>query len=364
MVQFPRGLAGLRLPLLAWLILAVAACGSKTLPRPIDQQAKPEIATITAQVKNAQVLLNWTLAAPLPVDPKAGPYAFAVNRATIAPQTDCPECPPAAAERVAELDPTATASGTQPGLKTFSWTDKTSKTGLTYRYQVVLLDSKQRPLGRSEPVQATLLSPPAAPRKLKTTVEARGIWLQWQPPKQPKQSKASKAKGEQPAALRFVVERSSGPAGWAVVSTEPIQGNSFLDSAVADGGNYAYRVISLLDQQGVYVWGESAESRVVIAAKQMKPPPPQTVWVIPDQGKLQIHWTLSEGATTGYHVYRKQDGEISRLTLTPIAGPPFVDDNAAADTIYSYAISAVAPQEPHEEGLLSKWVEFRNLAFQ
>ena len=271
MVQSPKGLAGLRMALLAWLILAVAACGSKTLPRPIDEQAKPEIATITAQVKNAQVLLNWTLAAPLPGDQKAGTHAFAVNRAVIDPKTDCPECPPAAAERVAELEAAAAASGTQPELKTFSWTDKTSKTGATYRYQVVLLDSKQRPLGRSEPVQATLLSPPAAPRKLKTTVEAKGILLQWQPPKQPKQSKA---KAAQPVALRFVVERSNGPAGWAVVSTEPIQGNSFLDSAVADGGNYAYRVISLLDQQGVYVWGESAESRVVVAAKQMKPPPP------------------------------------------------------------------------------------------
>jgi fibronectin type 3 domain-containing protein len=182
--------------------------------------------------------------------------------------------------------------------------------------------------------------------------------VQWQAPEK------RKTKLPVPAQLRFAIERSTGSGGWTRVTTEPIQGTRFLDATVANGGNYIYRVSSLLDEQGVYVWGKSAESGVIVASKMMKPPPPETVWVIPDNGKLQIYWTASDGATEGYHVYRKHNGQITRLTATPVKAPPFVDDNAKANAVYAYAVSAVGLNKPHEEGLLSKWVEFRNVTFQ
>lgn len=350
-------LAGLQLATVFVIGCLLSSCGNKTFPKPIRPEAMPQISAVSAKVKDAHVLLDWTLSGPLPQGTRAGAVEFAVNRADVDPEKDCRECPPATAERVAVIEISQDAAA-RTEAATFSWTDVKVESAATYRYQVILLDRKQRPLGRSETVQATVLPPPGAPNKLTATANAEGILLQWEPPKEPK------GKYPAPAQLRFTIERSSRAKDWAMITAEPIKGSRFMDATVADGWTYNYRVTSLIGRDGVYVWGRQADRTGIAAHKLLTPPPPQTVWVIPDQGNLQVYWSASDGPTQGYHIYRKHNGEIARLTLNPVESPPFLDDKAEANAIYSYAVSAVSPKASHEEGLLSKWTEFRNITFE
>jgi hypothetical protein len=90
-------------------------------------------------------------------------------------------------------------------------------------------------------------------------------------------------------------------------------------------------------------------------------PPPQSVWVIPGKGGLEVQWLESEGKVVGYHVYRRQGQDIIRLTANPLSRPPFIDQAAKKGETYFYAVSAVSPGPEHREGLLSKWTEVHNV---
>jgi hypothetical protein len=109
--------------------------------------------------------------------------------------------------------------------------------------------------------------------------------------------------------------------------------------------------------------GQSVVSARTKAPAAVPPPPPRTVWMIPSKGAIEVHWMESEGAAAGYHVYRREGKEITRLTAAPVARGPFLDRAVKKNALYAYAVSAVNPQAEEQEGLLSKWVEIRSLQF-
>jgi len=76
-----------------------------------------------------------------------------------------------------------------------------------------------------------------------------------------------------------------------------------------------------------------------------------------------VHWTESEGKVFGYHVYRRDGEQITRLTANPLKHPPYTDSSAKKNEVYFYAVSAVSTSAQQQEGLLSKWVEIRNDLF-
>jgi hypothetical protein len=163
------------------------------------------------------------------------------------------------------------------------------------------------------------------------------------------------------ASVSFLVQRLSGEKGWEKASPTYIKGNAYYDQGIASGQSYSYRVVPLLFTDGVYIYGEPSSTVLIKGPESLPPPPPGKVWITPAHGALEIHWTESDGKTAGYHVYRREGKEIVRLTASPVQHQPFVDQNVKKGAVYAYAVSAVSIQADHKEGLLSKWVEVRNL---
>lgn len=113
--------------------------------------------------------------------------------------------------------------------------------------------------------------------------------------------------------------------------------------------------------ENTQIFGESSPVVMARAPETLLPPPPNSIWVVPAKGALEIRWTESDGKVGGYHVYRREGKEIIRLTSSPIQHPPFVDHGVKRNATYFYAVSAVSAQAENKEGLLSKWAEMRNL---
>ena len=202
------------------------------------------------------------------------------------------------------------------------------------------------------------MTPPPAPLKLTAAPEAKGIRIQWKAPKKGTDGDPLKEK------LQFLLERRSIQGEWEPISPIPVDGNTFLDAAVKGNQVYDYRVTSLFVLEQNTVPGDFSEVKGIKApVVNTLPVPPHTVWVVPAQGPLEIHWTEVDGQVRGYHVYRREGKEITRLTADPVSHSPFRDNQVRKNIIYFYAISVVSPDPPYNEGLLSDWVEIKSHSF-
>jgi len=338
--------------------LSASTCGRRTFPKPIVQEPPPQIKDLKAEVRGTGVELSWTLLSPKEESADISSYRFAVMKSEVPwDKRNCLECPAPDQEAIQLIDPAYPEPASMKNNR-LMMLDALVSPDHAYRYQIGIQNKKGRDLSVSNPVIAKVLATPQPPVDFTAAQRDQGIFLQW---KLPKKNILGKPLADEP---RFNIERRALNGSWESISPAPVKGNSFFDPAVAANGVYEYRVHSVLLFEGTSIWSESSPVHHVQAPGALPPPPPNTVWVIPAKGVLEIHWTQSDGKAEGYHVYRRQGKEITRLTSGPVQSPPYIDGSAKPNDIYFYAISAVGVDPPHTEGLLSKWVEIRNLQFK
>jgi hypothetical protein len=173
---------------------------------------------------------------------------------------------------------------------------------------------------------------------------------------------AKPAKGSiSPGEAQYLVERHGPDGVWENLSAQPVTGSTFLDSALVASQTYDYQVTPVYVFEDTLILGEPSIFRQAKAPEAVPPPPPGNVWVIPVKGALEVHWLKSEGNVEGYHIYRREGKEISRLTATPVQNAPYLDRSVKKNVVYAYAVSSVGNQTGKREGLLSKWAEIRSL---
>ena len=339
-----------------FLGVLLSGCGVKTYPRPITPEQIPQIQDLRTQVRLKAVEVTWSLPEQLDQALKETGYTFVLLKGEVNwGNRNCPDCPASSQQEVLTIDPMRPAPAVREG-NVFSWTDTVVSAQHAYRYQIVVRDRKNQSFSSSNPSVAKVLAPPPALKNLAAAPEPRGVALQW---------KATAAKTTQgqvsPGEVQFLIERHSQNGPWEKLSAVPVKGSTFLDSAVAAGQTYDYRVTPVFVFEDTLILGEPSVSSQVKAPDAVPPPPPGNVWVIPVKGALEIHWIPSEGKVEGYHVYRREGKEIIRLTATPVQNPPYVDSTVRKNVVYAYAVSAVGNQAGKREGLLSKWAEMRSL---
>lgn len=339
--------------------LVLSGCGLKTYPKPITQEQVPGIQDLRTLVRLKAVEVIWSVPAEFNDLLKETPYRLVVVKAELNwGNRNCPDCPTPSQQEVQKIDPAQPTPAVREG-NTFVWMDTLVSPQHAYRYQIVVRDLNRHQLSVSNPSIVKVIAPPPPLKNLGAGANQRGIALQWKP---------GTAKAPQgalsPGEVQFLVERYGPESPWERLSTMPVKGNTFLDSAVASGQIYDYRVTPAYLFEESLILGEPSVFRQAKAPNAIPPPPPGNVWVIPIKGALEVHWLKSEGKVDGYHVYRREGKDIIRLTATPVQNPPYVDQTVKKNMVYSYAVSAVGNQKgqnSHGEGLLSKWAEIRSL---
>ena len=183
-------------------------------------------------------------------------------------------------------------------------------------------------------------TPPPAPAGLVANSEAtdREVYLQWDAP---------------PAAafadvVGYLVHRKDGAKAWRRISTAPLQATALVDSGLAFGSSYTYRVTAV-DASG----NESKPSAEVAATVQRTTKKPKTPVglkaLIPGGDLVILTWdnaSLSAAArVAGFHVYRRVtgSGEFQQITPHPTVYKTYYDEikNAGLANKYEYTISAV-----------------------
>ncbi len=339
--------------------LALSGCGLKTYPKPMSGGPIPPIQDLRTQVRVKAVEVAWSVPNELSEALKDTPYRLVVVKAELNwGNRNCPDCPVPSQQEVQVLDPASPAPAVRKG-NTFMWLDTVVSPQRAYRYQVLVRDRNRRQLSTSNPSVVKVIAPPPPLRKLATGSDPRGISLQWQPG-----TGKGVAGGPSPQEAQFMIERHSPYGAWEQLSPLPVRGTTFVDSTVAGGQAYDYRVTPAYLFEESLILGEPSVFRQARAPDAVPPPPPGNVWVIPAKGALEVHWLKSEGTVQGYHIYRREGKDIVRLTAAPVQAPPFVDQTVKKNVVYGYAVSAVSSQQTpngHREGLLSKWTEIRSL---
>jgi hypothetical protein len=339
-----------------FLGVLLSGCGVKTYPKPILPEQMPQIQDLRTQVRLKAVEVAWSIPEPLNESLREAGYTLAVMRSELSwANRGCPDCPVSGQQEVLAIDPGNPAPAIREG-NGFTWVDLSVSAQHAYRYQVVIQDGRKHPLSSSNLSVVKVLGPPPPLKGLTAAPEPRGVALLWKATP-PKNNQGQNAPGE----VQFLVERQGPDGAWEKLSAMPVKGITFLDSAVASGQTYDYRVTPVYLFEDTLILGEPSVFLQARAPDAVPPPPPPNVWVIPVKGALEVHWLASEGKVEGYHVYRREGKEIIRLTATPVKNPAYLDSTVRKNVIYAYAVSAVGNQAAKREGLVSKWVEIRSL---
>ena len=339
--------------------LVLSGCGLKTYPKTISLEQVPRIQDLRTQVRLKAVEVVWSVPAELTEALKGTPVRFVVVKAELNwGNRNCPDCPVPSQQEVQVIDPVNPAPAVREG-NTFVWMDTVVSPEHAYRYQIMVRDRDRHQLSLSNPSTVKVVTPPPPLKNLTVGSDQRGIVLLW------KAGAAKVAAGAvSPGEVQFLIERHSPDGPWERLSAMPVRGTTFLDSAVASGQTYDYRVTPAYVFEESLILGEFTVYNQAKAPDAVPPPPPGNVWVIPVKGALEVHWLKSEGKVDGYHIYRREGKDIIRLTATPVKNPPYIDQSVKKNVVYSYAVSAVSSQKTqngHREGLLSKWAEIRSL---
>lgn len=333
----------------------LAGCGKKTYPKPLSQLTRPEIGDLEARVTGPGVELSWSIPEGIRAGEKRSLHHFRIYKSEMKWENrSCPECPPLVQRDPVRIELVAPQPARLEGT-TLIWLDTEVEKNHAYRYQVTLIGKREREISQSSPVMVRVVSGPGPIKDFQVSTLPQGIMLQWKPPARDAQGQP--IQGD----LQFVIERRASDGPWEKLSTVPIRANNYLDKSIVSHLTYDYRVTPAVVYEGTSVSGEPATSGRAQAPGSVPPPPPKSVWAIPGKGGIEVQWTESEGKTAGYHVYRKEGKEITRLTATPVERAPYFDRAIKRNILYSYAVSAVNAQPDQKEGLLSKWVEIRSL---
>jgi hypothetical protein len=158
----------------------------------------------------------------------------------------------------------------------------------------------------------------------------------------------------------FSVYRRSGRGGYrAPLAAEPLERRNTVDEDAPVGERLCYVVRAVASTDPLI---ESDPSNEACVERRDTTPPaaPAGLAVLPSRGGLEVLWSpSSEPDLAGYRVYRKTPGE-PRQRLAEL-GPDkaaFLDETAAAGTVYRYTVSAFdqsgnesEPAEPREATL-------------
>lgn len=324
-----------RLTLCLLLGLLSLSCGKKTAPVPSQAIPPAPINSLSYELDEKGVTLNWSLPATTgPGTLSTKTEGFLVERAAYPLEGFCPDCP-LRYEAIANIP-----AQEDPQLK-YSYYEERLKAGYIYYYRIKTAMGWRFSGTSSKAINFTWQEPLATPTSLEATAGDGLVSLKWQPPAVDLEGKTI---GEP---LRYQVYRSVADNNFHPVGkllTTP----AFQDRQVINRVSYQYRV-----KASRLSGGSGAASDIVETTPQdsTAPPPPEGLEAIRLPQSIRLTWDPSAAEDlAGYQIFRRseEESEQTATIIGRVIAPltTFVDTPPGHAQVWYYTVKAFDRSTP------------------
>ncbi len=337
----------LSLPAVLVMLVILAGCGFKTLPVAPQAVVPVAITDLRYELSEKGVTLYWSY----PIETITGDDipmidSFILYRAVVPTESYCETCP------IPFGKPIVLPGGVLPGQgrKTATYDATLLRPGNLYFFKV-----RSKTGWLAESADSNLVSfiwqiPAAAPTGLTAEVKDSVVKLRWQPV-------TTHIDGTQVTEpVRYQVSRSVGGSSFTNIG-EPVADTDTVDSQVANGRKYFYRVQAITVYDKGTVGGGFSESVAATPLDQTPPAPPTGVKAVRTGAGIKIFWDqVQETDLKGYRVYRRVSGEDNPVPAGEVEAPYtlFEDRRSHADGVrLFYSVSSIDQSEPPNESVKS-----------
>lgn len=204
-----------------------------------------------------------------------------------------------------------------------AWTLHGLLGGTTYYWRVQAIDSALA--GSLLSVEQSFLVPVPAPSGLTATAASTtAMNLSWT-------DNSDKETG-------YAIERRIGAAAWSQIATTAANATAYVDSSLASGTTYDYRVRAMIG-------GEAASdySNVASAMTQMVAAPPSGLGATPvSTSRIDLNWTDNSNNETGFAIERRFGGGVwSKIANVGANVTAYINNALKNGVTYYYRVRAV-----------------------
>ena len=203
------------------------------------------------------------------------------------------------------------------GVAANSFIDSTVVSGSAYTYMVQAVSTSN---SSARTAGARAVTPLAAPTSVLVTPAARSVSISWS--------------GLDAHARNYVVSRSTDGTNFTVIATLSNLANNYLDSSVATGTNYFYRVAATNTVSPAATSAAVRTTTLLVA--------PTSLAATLSGTKINLTWADSNRAGMGYIILRSSDGaNFTQLAvLAANSAKSYSDTTVATNQTYSYKVQA------------------------
>ncbi len=326
--------------ILSSVLVAMAACGYKTNPRPAAATVPAEIGIVHAQSYKNRIVLKWDIPAKntdgTPLTDLSG---FKVYRVVTKEGEECDNCE-GKKTLLANIDYQNPANATiEKGVVTF--TDNDVSQGKVYYYFVSAYNFRGEESRPSHEVIVTFEKAPDPPHDVKATVDSRGVFLEWSPPRGNSNIK------------NYRIYRSDelNPNDTRLIGNTKWGENTFRDKTAETGKTYHYAVSSLTMNRGISTESDCSPP-VTVYYSAVHGMPPENVNTLVTRDGIRIYWDPVKipGEETRYNVYRSEGKKMfERINPQPLTNPLYLDKKVLRGKEYRYAVTAFSKNRPDQE---------------
>ncbi|MFZ5453175.1 MAG: fibronectin type III domain-containing protein [Thermodesulfobacteriota bacterium] len=336
--------------LLLALFLLVGGCGKKLAPLSPDAVLPAKVRDFRLAQEGDALVLTWLL----PTENLLGQPLTQIQGCRIlrAELKGVNAGPPGVDDFVvlADIDLAYPQVGEVRGERVL-YQDRNLAPERRYFYRVAAYDQEKYPGAWSRTLSHAWGRLPRAPQGLKVVPGDRIVRLSWPPVTQ-------RVDGRPLRDLAgYRIYRRTGEEGWSKANPQPVTGDSFQDVAVLNDVEYSYKVRTLSRVGPDFL--ESGDSPVLSAMPEKRTPPPPVLNLVAVAGErgVELRWDPSPAPdVAGYRIYRRQEGEVKFILLTPtlLTRPAHLDETASRGRIFYYYITAVDTSRRANESIPSE----------
>jgi hypothetical protein len=348
----PRVLSG------AFAILVVLgpflpACGRRGAPVAPRSVGPAAVGDLRAEMQESLILVTWSRPSRnQDGSPLTSLLEFRLSRAVV-PPTQAGGVVPTVFVPLSTIRADRPDNASVQG-NVYAYRDEAVTSGLTYRYQVQVVNRRGEVGPPSGEAAVDLIPAPPPPVALQAIGRDGVVELEWQAPPS-RQEGGVVVRG-------YNIYRALPPGAYGAqpINARPLSETRFRDAGVLNDTMYTYVVRSVGTDRAP--WRESADSAEVAVVPQdfIAPAPPHGLKAIPDRGVVALTWDANtEPDLLGYFVYRRDLLQVLsvRLTETPVPGTTFTDRTPRPAATYEYTVTAVDRASHQNESAPSALVE-------